>query len=318
MFNRSSVDSPYRPFSREQWSTLAKATPLPLTNEDVARLAGLGDPIDLAEVDAIYRPLSKLIELHVTAHRELAASRMKFLQASPDFQVPFVVGIAGSVAVGKSSIARVLRDLLSRFPSMSNVAMITTDGFLYPNKVLEEKGLMGRKGFPESYDRQALLSFLAKVKAGSGKVNAPVYSHVTYDVMPDEFIEVDRPDVLIIEGINVLQPPRLTPDAHQPTIAVSDYFDFSIFIDANHADVERWYIDRFLELRKTAFTREDSYFKAYADLDDQTAISLAKQIWTEINLVNFVQNIRPTRTRADLILSKGPDHRVQELHLRKL
>ena len=310
--------SPYQTFSRDSWASLAAETPLPLTDEDVKRLAGLGDPIDLSEVDAIYRPLSRLLELYVEEQRSLALTRQAFLHEPASARPPFIIAIAGSVAVGKSSIARVLRDLLSRFPHTPTVDLVTTDGFLLPNAELERRGLLTRKGFPESYDRQALLQFLARVKSGEPHVEAPVYSHVTYDIVPDQKIVVEQPDILVIEGINVLQPPRVTPDSHAPTVAVSDYFDFSIFIDAHHGDVEQWYVDRFLTLRRTAFTRDDSFFHAYAGLADDEAIALARQIWTDINLVNFVQNIRPTRTRADLIISKAADHRVKEIQLRKL
>ncbi|MBV7363486.1 type I pantothenate kinase [Actinomycetaceae bacterium TAE3-ERU4] len=310
--------SPFHAFSRQEWSALAPETPLPLTDSDIKGLSGLSDPVDLAEVDAIYRPLSRLLEIYFEQQRELADSRHTFLHEPSPNPVPFVIGIAGSVAVGKSSIARVLRKLLSRFPRTPRVDLITTDGFLLSNSELEKRGLMGRKGFPESYDRHALIKFLAEVKAGREKVKAPVYSHVVYDVVPDEFITIEQPDILIVEGINVLQPPRVSADQNQPAIAVSDYFDFSIFIDAYHGDIEQWYIERFLKLRSAAFTDKDSFFRAYADLDDRTAISVAHQIWTEINLVNFVQNIRPTRARADLIISKASDHRVREILLRKL
>ncbi|OKL48574.1 type I pantothenate kinase [Boudabousia liubingyangii] len=309
--------SPFLTISREDWARLAPNTELPLTDEEVKKLAGLGDPIDLKEVDAIYRPVSKLIEIYVQRQRQIAKERRQFL-SEPETKVPFVVGIAGSVAVGKSSIARALQRLLQRFDQTPKVDLVTTDGFLLPNKELEERGLLGRKGFPDSYDRHALLRFLAEVKSGQQHVQAPVYSHVIYDVVPNEFISIDQPDILIVEGINVLQPPRINPHSHQPTLAVSDYFDFSIFIDAHHQDVESWYVDRFLSLREGAFRDKDSFFRAYADLDDEAAVSLARQIWTEINLVNFVQNIRPTRSRADLIIHKASDHRVSKLLLRKL
>ncbi|OKL46062.1 type I pantothenate kinase [Boudabousia marimammalium] len=310
--------SPYESIPRETWSALASETPLPLTASEVQRLASLGDPIDLSEVDAIYRPLSRLIELSVEQQRVLAQSRRDFLHQPAQPQPPFIIGIAGSVAVGKSSIARVLQNLLSRFPDTPKVDLVTTDGFLYPTAELQRRGLMTRKGFPESYDREALISFLARVKSGEPRVEAPVYSHVIYDIVPDEKIVVERPDILIIEGINVLQPPRVSSEVYHPAVSVSDYFDFSIFIDANHADVEQWYVDRFLKLRETAFSDPTSYFKDYAKLSDEEAIAIAREIWVSINLVNFVQNIRPTRTRADLIISKASDHRVTEVLLRKL
>ena len=279
-------------------------------------MSGLSDPIDIAEVDAIYRPLSKLLEIYFEQRRTLADSRHDFLHEIDAPPVPFIVGIAGSVAVGKSSIARVLRQLLLRFPASPRVDLVTTDGFLLPNAELERLGLMRRKGFPESYDRRRLVRFLGDLKAGLPRVSAPVYSHVVYDIVPGQEQVLRCPDIVIIEGINVLQPPRVS--TNQPALAVSDYFDFSIFIDANHAHIERWYIDRFLTLRSRAFSEENSYFKSYATLDDDTAVDLARQIWTEINLVNYVQNIRPTRSRADLIIAKDADHRVREILLRKI
>nr|WP_318011422.1 type I pantothenate kinase [Actinotalea sp. M2MS4P-6] len=308
--------TPYVDLDRGQWSRLSASTPLPLTDTDVLRLRGLGDPIDLAEVDAIYRPLSRLLALYVEATGRLHSASSTFLGEYAG-RTPYVIGIAGSVAVGKSTTARVLRELMARWPETPRVELITTDGFLLPNHELERRGLMDRKGFPESYDRRALLQFLAAVKAGSAEVRAPVYSHHSYDIVPDDAVVVRRPDVLIVEGLNVLQPARSTA-AGQSSLAVSDFFDFSIYVDARATDVRRWYVDRFLSLRHTAFARPDSYFHRYASLDDVQAVVRAQEIWDSINAPNLVENILPTRGRATLVLRKGPDHAVQRVRLRKL
>jgi type I pantothenate kinase len=308
--------SPFLSFTRAEWSSLANTTPLPLTADDVRRVRGLGDPIDLREVDQIYRPLSRLLTLYSDAVGSLHAATTDFL-GERESRTPFVIGIAGSVAVGKSTTARVLREMLARWPSSPHVELVTTDGFLLPNKVLDERGLMARKGFPESYDRRALRSFIADVKSGVPEVTAPVYSHVTYDIVPDEKITVRHPDVLIVEGLNVLQPAAVrTKDS--PALAVSDYFDASIYVDAAEPDVRQWYIDRFLSLRGTAFSRPDSYFHNYANLSDQEAINRASHIWDTINAPNLERNIAPTRSRATIILRKGPDHAVTSVHMRKL
>ncbi len=299
-----------------EWSALARSTPLPLTAADVKRVRGLGDPIDLREVDQIYRPLSRLLTLYSDAVGSLHTATSAFL-GERESRTPFVIGIAGSVAVGKSTTARVLREMLARWPSSPHVALVTTDGFLLPNAVLEERGLLGRKGFPESYDRRALRSFIADVKSGVPEVTAPVYSHITYDIVPGEVITVRHPDILIVEGLNVLQPAAVrTKDS--PALAVSDYFDASIYVDAEEPHVRQWYIDRFLSLRETAFSRPDSYFRNYADLDDSEATERASHIWDTINAPNLERNIEPTRSRATIILRKGPDHAVQSVHMRKL
>lgn len=308
--------SPFVSFTRRQWSALADNTPLPLTADDVRRLRGLGDPIDLTEVDQVYRPLSRLLTLYSEAVGQLHVATSEFLGAEQG-RTPFVIGIAGSVAVGKSTTARVLREMLARWPSSPRVELITTDGFLLPNATLEERGLMARKGFPESYDRKALREFIAAVKSGVDHVHAPVYSHVTYDIVPDETIVVSKPDILIVEGLNVLQPAALrSRDAS--ALAVSDYFDVSIYVDADPDDVRRWYIDRFLNFRRTAFARPDSYFRNYADLTDEQALEKAASIWDSINAPNLQRNIAPTRSRATIILSKGSDHAVRAVHMRKL
>jgi len=300
---------------REAWSALSASTPLPLTDADVERLRGLGDPIDLAEVDAIYRPLSRLLDLYIeaAAHRREATSTFLRGNGKP---VPYVIGIAGSVAVGKSTVSRLLRELVARWPATPRVELITTDGFLLPNAELERRGLMQRKGFPESYDRRALVRFLSKVKSGRPEVSAPVYSHLVYDIVPGEKVVVRQPDVLIVEGLNVLQPPRPTAE-HPSSLAVSDFFDFSIYVDAREQDVRQWYVDRFLSLRSTAFARPESYFHRYAALSDDEAVETAEHIWDSINAPNLRENILPTRSRATLVLTKGSDHSVQRVRLRK-
>ncbi len=311
----SAGTSPFTHFSRAEWDRLASRTPLPLTPTDISRIASLGDPIDMQEVDAIYRPLSALLQLYVEGSRRTAAARRAFLE-EPEFPpTPFVIGIAGSVAVGKSTVARLLRLLLSRWEHTPRVDLVTTDGFLLPNAVLEERGILARKGFPESYDRIALREFLAGVKAGEEDLQVPVYDHVSYDVVPGRTQTVSRPDILIVEGVNVLQPPRLSPGTSG--VAVSDFFDFSIYVDADEAHVEQWYVDRFLQLRSTAFLREDSYFRTYADLTDEEADATARVIWHAINLPNLQENILPTRERATMVFTKGPTHRVESLYLRK-
>lgn len=306
----------YQHFSRQTWRRLAEETPLPLTSADIKTITSLGDKLSISEADTIYRPLSALLEMHVENKRRLDSERKNFLHQNNSPTTPFIIGIGGSVAVGKSTISRLLLELLRRWPHTPRVQLITTDGFLYPNAVLEQRGLMTRKGFPESYDRNRLIDFLANVKAGVEQVSAPVYSHVTYDITPDETI-ITRPDILIVEGLNVLQPARSGPDS-LGTTAVSDYFDFTIYVDADPADIESWYIERFKRLRETAFTRPDSYFRNYADLSDTEAVTRARQIWRTINLVNLTENILPTRDRAHLIIRKGWDHQVEGLYLRKL
>lgn len=310
------IPTPYVDLDREAWSRLSAQTPLPLTDDDVERLRGLGDPIDLSEVDAVYRPLSRLLNMYVAATGSLHAATSTFL-GETEARTPYVIGISGSVAVGKSTTARVLRELMARWPDTPHVELVTTDGFLYPNAELERRGLMERKGFPESYDRRALLRFLAAIKAGRPEVRAPVYSHLTYDIVPDEQVVVRRPDVLIVEGLNVLQPARPTA-AGGSSLAVSDFFDFSIYVDARTSDVRQWYVDRFLSLRQTAFAQPESYFHRFATLSDAEAVRTAEQIWDAINAPNLEQNILPTRGRATLVLRKGPDHAVERVRLRKL
>jgi type I pantothenate kinase len=287
-----------------------------LTHEDVKRLEGLGDRLDLTEVEEVYLPLSRLLNYYVGAIGSLHDVTSAFLGEQPP-RTPFVIGVAGSVAVGKSTTSRILRELLSRWPDTPRVQLVTTDGFLYPNAELERRNLLSRKGFPESYDRRALMRFVAAVKSGVPEVAAPVYSHLTYDIVPGEEIVVRSPDVLIIEGLNVLQPPRGRWDG-TVGVAVNDYFDFSVYVDAQEEDVEGWYVERFLQLRETAFTHPHSYFHRYAVLSDDEARATAARIWQEINGPNLVENILPTRSRATLVLVKGPDHGVRRVRLRKL
>ncbi|MDF3062780.1 MAG: pantothenate kinase [Microvirga sp.] len=309
--------SPYRVFSREEWARLRADTPMTLTADEIMRLQSLNDPIGLEEVVAIYLPLSRLLSLYVAATQGLFRATQRFLLAENEGKVPYIIGVAGSVAVGKSTTARVLKALLARWPNTPKVDLVTTDGFLLPNAELLRLGLMERKGFPESYDTGHLLRFLADIKAGKRNVTAPLYSHLVYDVVPGEETVVDRPDILIVEGLNVLQPARLPKDGTAIPF-VSDYFDFSVYLDADEHDLQRWYVSRFLKLRQTAFRDPLSYFRKYADLSEQEAIETADGLWTRINLLNLRDNIVPTRQRASLILRKGPSHRIEQVALRRL
>lgn len=307
--------SPFLVFAREDWAKLRDSTPLTLSEQDLARLRGINDRISLAEVVDIYLPLSRLLNLYVAATQVLHGATDTFLGASPG-RVPFVVGIAGSVAVGKSTTARILQALLARWPHHPNVDLVTTDGFLYPNRVLEARGLMERKGFPESYDVRRLIKFVAEVKSGSPEVSAPVYSHLVYDVIPDQFKVVRQPDIMILEGLNVLQAGN--PAGRAQRLFVSDFFDFSIYVDAEESHIEEWYVARFLALRETAFRDPRSFFKRYAMLSEDQAVTEAREIWQAINGPNLRENILPTRPRARLILTKGPDHAIERVALRKL
>ncbi|HSA50114.1 MAG TPA: type I pantothenate kinase [Yinghuangia sp.] len=309
--------SPYVELDREAWSRLRANTPLPLTADELERLRGLGDIVDLGEVTDVYLPLSRLLNLYVGATRGLNSALTTFLGSDDRPATPFVIGVAGSVAVGKSTTSRILRALLARWPDHPHVALLTTDGFLHPNAELERRGIMHRKGFPESYDQRALVRLVADVKAGKPEVSAPVYSHLTYDIVPDERLVVRRPDILIVEGLNVLQPARIGPDG-RPRLAVSDFFDFSVYVDARTSDIRRWYLDRFLKLRQTAFRDPASYFRRYAAMTEDEAVAYAQGVWRDINEVNLLQNVLPTRGRATLVLRKGPDHAVSRLRLRKL
>lgn len=309
--------SPYRFFSAEEWSQFRADTPLTLTGEDVQRLRSLNDPIDLTEVRKIYLSLSRLLSAHVESSQLLFEQRRRFLSTIGDAKTPFVIGIAGSVAVGKSTTARILAQLLARWPSSPKVDLVTTDGFLYPNAVLQRENMMDRKGFPESYDVGKLLRFLSAIKAGRPNVHAPSYSHLTYDVLPNEYTVIDRPDILIFEGINVLQSRSLPTDGKIVPM-VSDFFDFSIYIDAEESLIHTWYVSRFMHLRQTAFRNPDSFFNRYASISEEAALAIAEGLWQNINLKNLKQNILPTRPRADLILQKGQDHLVETVALRKL
>jgi type I pantothenate kinase len=308
--------SPYGIFSRTQWAALREDTPMTLTAEEVTRVRSLHDRLDMTEVEEIYLPLSRLLSLYVAATQRLFIVQQHFL-GTAEAKVPYIIGVAGSVAVGKSTTARVLQALLARWPNVPKVDLVTTDGFLLPNAVLEREGLMERKGFPESYDLPTLLRFLADVKAGRRPVRAPIYSHLVYDVVPNQWIEVDRPDILIVEGLNVLQTGQLPKDG-KAIPYVSDFFDFSVYIDADEEVLRHWYVNRFLTLRQTAFRDPKSYFHRYASLDDKQATETANSIWNRINLVNLNENIVPTRQRAHLILKKDQNHQVQEVALRKL
>ena len=305
--------SPFLDLPRREWAALAPSTPNPLSEFEIASLRGLGDTLDLDEVQQVYLPLSRLLNLYAAKAKALHRETSDFLGRPGRASTPFIIGVAGSVAVGKSTIARLLRELLARWEDTPRVELITTDGFLFPNAELERRGLMERKGFPEAYDRRALLRFISRVKGGAPEVRAPFYSHLRYDIVPDAEIVVNRPDILIVEGLNVLQPP-----AAGRKLAVSDLFDFGIYVDARTSDIERWYVDRFLRLQQGAFADPGSYFHRYAALSTDEAVERARGIWSRINEPNLVQNILPTRPRATLVLRKGSDHAVSSVQLRKV
>lgn len=310
--DRPHAATPFLEVERADWAALAPAAANPLTPEEIVRLRGLGDELDTDEVADVYVPLSRLLNLYAVGARRLHQSTRAFLgQDEPP--TPFVIGVAGSVAVGKSTTARLLRELLARWDDTPRVELVTTDGFLHPNAELERRGLMARKGFPESYDRRALLRFVSQVKSGVAEVRAPVYSHLSYDIVPDAEIIVRRPDILIVEGLNVLQPPA--PGAR---LAVSDLFDFTVYVDARTADIEKWYVERFLRLQRGAFSDPKSYFHRFADMSEEEAVARAQQFWREINGPNLQQNIAPTRARASLVLRKAADHTVSKVLIRKI
>ncbi len=308
--------SRYVNFDRQQWKALRAQTPLLLSESELNVLRGINEYVSAREVEEIYVPLSRFLNLHVAAIQHLYEAKRAFIGAPGPARVPYIIGIAGSVAVGKSTLSRVLRTALARWPDHPNVALVTTDGFLYPNAILEARGLMQRKGFPESYNHRVLLQFLSDIKAGQQHVSAPVYSHLSYDIVPGGEQQVNQPDILILEGLNVLQSPDASRDgAH---MFVSDFFDFSIYLDAAEDVIQTWYIERFLRLRETVFRNRSSYFHRYADLTEAEAIETARRIWEEINLKNLRENISPTRDRAHLILEKGPDHMVQSVKMRRV
>ena len=307
---------PYLTLDRQHWAALAAARPDNLDAPTLDRLRGIGDPTDAAEVRQVYLPLTDLLSLYVERTGALFSSSHQFLGLSGQ-RTPFVIGVAGSVAVGKSTTSRLLRELLSRLPSRPRVDLVTTDGFLYPNAKLAELGLLERKGYPESYDRHRLLRFVMDVKSGSPSVDAPVYSHMIYDIVPDHVVTVSKPDILIIEGLNVLQPARRRTDG-STGLAVSDFFDFSVYVDASDDDIRNWYIARFLQLWETAFRDPQSYFVRFSELSREEATAQAGEIWDAINGPNLDLNIRPTRGRATAILRKGPDHQVSWVRIRKV
>ena len=312
-----SEGSPYVELERDAWAALGRETELHLTAEEVRRLRGLGDHLDLEEVQQVYLPLSRLLSLYVESARTLHHSQELFLHRKQPPTTPFVIGVAGSVAVGKSTTARLLQQMLAHWPEHPEVALVTTDGFLLPNAELERRGLLQRKGFPESYDRRALLRFVIDLKSGRDEVEAPTYSHLTYDVVPTERVVVRRPDIVVVEGLNVLQPAPSRADG-RTGLAVSDFFDFSVYVDAATTDIRRWYTDRFLRLRETAFRDPASYFRRYASISTEEATEEATRIWDEINGPNLEQNVKPTRSRATLVLRKDHDHSVRWVRLRKL
>lgn len=307
--------SPYRRFTVEQWAELRHKTPLPLTEDELEQLRGINVKVSIDEVAQVYLPLSRLLSLYVESVMQLNRGTRQFMGVESG-KVPFIIGIAGSVAVGKSTVARILQTLLKRWPEHPKVDLVTTDGFLHPTAELERRNLMHRKGFPESFDRSALLQFMYDVKSGRRHLKAPVYSHLYYDIVPDQFIEVDQPDILIVEGLNVLQTGR--PGRGEPLTFVSDYFDYSIYIDADSDTIQQWYVERFLSLRETVFRQPDAYFRHFANLNTEEATSTANDIWRTINHVNLVENILPTRQRAKLILHKGAHHAIDSVELRKL
>jgi len=316
MARRRPVLAPYHHFTKAQWSQLRDGQPMTLTAADIERLRTLSDPISLEEAEEVYLPLTRLLAYYVEAIQGLHNVSTRFLN-TPDQKVPFIIGVAGSVAVGKSTTARILQALLQRWPSSPKVDLVTTDGFLYPNKVLAERGIMERKGFPESYDRPRFVQFLSDIKSGKGKVKVPVYSHLVYDVVPGSEVTIDQPDILIVEGLNILQPGELPRDG-APILFASDFMDFSVYIDADNDDLETWFMERFFRLRETAFKDPNSFFRKFAEMSEAQAGEFGRQVWRTINLPNLMKNVLPTRGRADLILKKGKSHLIETVQLRRV
>ena len=316
MAKRPPVLAPYHRFTKAQWSELRADEPMTLTREDISRLRTLSDPISLEEAEEVYLPLTRLLSFYVEAVQHLHSVSTRFLEA-PDQKVPFIIGVAGSVAVGKSTTARILQALLQRWPASPKVDLVTTDGFLYPNKILADRGIMERKGFPESYDRARFVQFLADIKSGKGNVQVPVYSHLVYDVVPGSEITIDRPDILIVEGLNILQPGELPKDG-KPILFASDFIDFSVYIDADNDDLEDWFMERFFRLRETAFKDPTSFFRRFAEMSEAEAGEFGRMVWRTINLPNLLDNVLPTRGRADLILKKGKSHLIEDVQLRRV
>ena len=316
MAKRPPVPAPYHRFTKAQWSALRADEPMTLTRDDIARLRTLSDPISLEEAEETYLPLTRLLSFYVEAIQGLHNVSTRFLETA-DQKVPFIIGVAGSVAVGKSTTARILQALLQRWPSSPKVDLVTTDGFLHPNKVLTERGIMERKGFPESYDRARFVQFLADIKSGKANVQVPIYSHLVYDVVAGGEVTIDRPDILIVEGLNILQPGEL-PKTGKPILFASDFIDFSIYIDAATEDLEAWFMERFFRLRDTAFRDPTSFFRRFAEMSEAEAGEFGRMVWRTINLPNLLDNVLPTRGRADLILKKGKSHLIEDVQLRRV
>ncbi|MDD2476167.1 MAG: type I pantothenate kinase [Dysgonamonadaceae bacterium] len=309
--------SPFRSFTRNEWRKLEEHPMFPISNIDLTKLKGLNEPLTLEELEEVYIPMIRLLQIHITHYRRLHNERDEFFNNSSHW-IPYIIGIAGSVAAGKSTTARVLQKLLSLTPEKLNIDLVTTDGFLYSNDELTKRGILNRKGFPESYDAKKLIAFLSAAKSGRQTLTAPVYSHLYYDILPNEIQEISYPDILIVEGVNVLQVPRNSESKRKKRVFVSDFFDFSIFVDASHKDLRQWFLERFVTLKQTAFLNPESYFHQYAEMPEEQSMEFANMVWDTINLPNLEQNILPTRFRADLILEKGECHFVRGVRIRKI